>query len=116
MQQSQPRARPDKVLGQPGEPAAEGGKLTALEQAPTGYLYQARHLVMVPGLERVTDGRFSEPTFRQPPRGLAVQLSNIQLCLVQTLAQYVSEQPVVAGPASLLVERDKKQVRAFEMA
>src|SRR5262249_10812074 len=105
----------DQVRWHPGKPAPKGCKLAALEQAPTAYLYQARHLVMVPGFERVTDRRFSEPIFCEPARGLAVQLSDIQSCLAQTLAQDISEQPVVAEPASFFVKRDQKQVRAFEM-
>jgi hypothetical protein len=111
LQQAEPRPGADRLGGQGGEPAGQGGALAAGHGRGDVLLDHPQDPLVVVGGQRVVDGVVAEPVRLAPGGRGVMQLGHpVGPLALQAGPQKLGEQVMVAPPAAHLVQRDQEQV------
>ena len=114
--QAQPRPGLDHLGGQRRQPAIDGRALAVLEALLAVLLDQPGGPAGLPGSQGMIHGRIGLPVGLQPGGRVAVQHRHtVGICVLETGAQQVGEQAVVAPPASFLVQGNQEQVGPLDL-
>lgn len=105
----------DDIVGQRGQPLAQGPVLASSAQVGQGELDEVGGVLVVAARDRVPHGVVEQPVLGEPSAGRGVQPGDTVGPRGRgTGTQRVGEEVVVAVPPALVVERDDEQVLALE--
>jgi hypothetical protein len=113
--QGEQRTPTRDVVGQRGQPVAQGAVLAAPAQVGHGELDEVGGVLVVAAPDGVPDGIAELPVRGEPAAGRGVQRGDpVGIPRSQPSTQGVGEEVVVAVPPALVVERDDEQVLALK--